>query len=308
VSPRREIKNLAASIRAKLGEVARRRGVELQLVLSEYAIERFLHRLGASPQADRFVVKGATLFRIWSGDERRATWDLDLLGREVSGVGGVVTAMHEICSVVGEDGLEFLRGSVKGEEIRAPDEYAGVRVRIDVRLGNARIPVQVDVGFGDAVIPAPTREAIPTVLDLALDPPNVFVYPREAVVAEKFEAMVVLGMTNSRMKDFYDVHRLAALSTFRGSTLFRAVKATFERRKTPYPEGEPLALTPAFLEASERRSQWNAFLRRARLEGPKDVGTLIRDLRRFLLPVLEAARSERPLDSRWEPGGPWSAK
>lgn len=212
MTARRPPTNPAASVRARLGTLARQRGVELQLLLSEFAIERLLHRLGLSPHSERLILKGAMLFKLWSGDQRRATWDLDLLGRGASDVAEIVAIVRDLCEIRADDAIEFEAKSITGEEIRVPDEYAGVRVRLEARLAGARIPVQVDVGFGDAVVPAPTRQAYPTLLDHA--PPYVLVYPREAVVAEKLEAMISLGVTNSRMKDFYDVHWLAGSSEF----------------------------------------------------------------------------------------------
>src|SRR5882724_8414095 len=188
MSPRQRPTNVAASVRARLETLARERRVELQLVLSQFAIERLLYRLGISPHADRFVLKGATLFRLWSDDRSRATWDLDLLGRGASGVNEVVAAVREFCRIPVDDAIEFLDRTIVGEEIRVPDEYAGVRVRLEAYLDAARIPVQVDVGFGDAVVPAPVLETYPVLLDH--EQPRILVYPREAVVAEKLEAMV----------------------------------------------------------------------------------------------------------------------
>ena len=179
-------------------------------------------------------------------------------------------------------------------------------MRLEARLARARIPVQVDVGFGDAVVPAPVREVLPSLLDH--EPARVLVYPREAVVAEKVEAMVSLGVTNSRVKDFYDVYRLAESAPFEGATLAPALRATFERRRTPFPDVEPLVLARGFLTAPERQAQWRAFLRRGRLVAPSDAGDLTEALRRFLLPVLAAAASGAPFDAHWKPGGPWRSR
>lgn len=293
----------AASVRGRLRELARRRGVEFQLILSEFAIERLLYRLGASSDRDRFVVKGATLFRLWAVGERRATWDLDLLGRSSSGVDDVIAVVREICEVAADDAIEFDAASVRGEEIRSPDEYGGVRVRLVARLAGAEIPVQIDVGFGDAVEPAPQIEPYPTLLGHPA--PRVLVYSRETVVAEKLEAIVSLGVTTSCMKDFYDVHHLAASFEFDGEMLLRAIRATFARRGTPLPDEEPVALTRSFLSAPERVRQWSAFLRRSRLEAPAGGAALSDELRRFLLPLIEAARGSGTFLARWPSGGPW---
>lgn len=292
-----------ASVRAHLGDLARRRRVELQVVLSEFAVERFLYRLGVSAHEGSFVLKGATLLRFWSGDHRRATWDLDLLGRGAQGVADVLAAVREVCEVPADDGISFDTASAVGEEIREADAYAGVRVRLRADIAGARIPVQVDVGFGDAVVPPPVREQLSVLL--GHEPPCVLVYPRETIVAEKVEAMMSLGVTNSRMKDFYDVHQLAMLAPFEGQTLVRALQATFARRGTALPPGEPQVLQLGFLDAPERRVQWQAFLKRSRVERAPQQETLTEDLRQFLLPPLAAARSGEPFEGLWQPGGPW---
>ncbi len=195
MSPAKRPADVAASVRARLRELARRRGVEFQLLLSEFAIERLLYRLGVSAHVERFVLKGATLFKLWAEDRRRATWDLDLLGRGASGVSDVMEVVHRLCEIPNDDGIVFDPASIAGEEIRASDKYARVRVRLEARLAEARIPLQVDVGFGDAVVPAPRREIYPALLDHAR--PCILVYPRETVVTEKLEAMVSLGVTTA---------------------------------------------------------------------------------------------------------------
>ena len=303
MSPARPPKNVAASVCARLLELSRRRKVEFQQLLSGFAIERLLYRLGVSSYAGRFVLKGAMLFRVWSEGSHRATWDLDLLGRNVHAVPEVVSVIRDLCRIPVGDGIVSDPASVTGEEIRDADEYAGVRVRLVARLDEARIPMQVDVGFGDAVVPEPTLQRYPTLLDHP--PPHILVYPREAVVAEKCEAMVSLGVTNSRMKDFYDVYQLASSFAFEGSSLARAIRATFEQRGTPFPGSDPLVLTPGFLGAPERQTQWRAFLRRGRLDAPPDAGELAEVLGRFLKPVLQAAAQGEGFAAKWSPGGPW---
>jgi len=303
VKPARIPSDAAAEARKGLQAVARRRHAELQHVLSEYAIERLLFRLGQSKHVNKFVLKGATLFRLWAGEERRATWDLDLLGYGDSDADAVLSVMRNICAIPGNDGILFDLTSARCEEIRLPDDYGGVRVRFAAHLGNARIPVQVDIGFGDAVLPSPKVSAFPTLLDHAA--PEVLVYPVEVVVAEKLEAVVSLGVTNSRMKDFFDLHFLASTKAFELDSLVLAVRATFARRGTPLTEKEPLALSSAFLRESDKKVQWRAFIKRSRLEAPVDVGEVSTVLRSFLLPILQASALDVTEPMNWNPNGPW---
>lgn len=303
MTPKRPPTNVAASVRARLQNLSREGHIEFQLVLSDFAIERLLYRLGVSEHANRFVLKGAMLFKLWPVGRHRATWDLDLHGRGASDVADVVAVIRDLCAIESGDGIAFDPASAVGERIRADQEYEGVRVRLEAHLADARIPVQVDVGFGDAITPAPERTAYPVLLDHP--EPRVLVYPRETVVAEKLEAMVSLGVANGRMKDFHDVHLLAARFAFEGPTLTEAVRATFVRRRTPFPEAEPLVLSAGFLAAPERQTQWRAFLRRGRLAAPPDANELAAALRQFLGPVLAAAGRGEPLGAIWPPGGPW---
>jgi predicted nucleotidyltransferase component of viral defense system len=306
MSADRARKNVAASVRERLLQLARRQGVEFQLVLAEFAIERLLYRLGRSGHADRFVLKGATLFKLWSAERGRATWDLDLLGRGSSAIPDVVRAVGEMCAIPVQDGLVFDAESISGEEIRADDKYDGVRVRLVARLAEARIPVQVDVGFGDAVVPEPEFCRYPTLLDH--EAPRVLVYPPEAVVAEKLEAIVSLGLSNSRMKDFYDLQRLSDQFAFDGESIVLAIRATFNRRGTPLPVDEPVAMSREFLTAPERQTQWRAFLRRGRLETAPDAAELADKLAAFLAPVLRAALDGASFRQTWAPGGPWTSR
>ena len=243
MSPR-ERRNPAASVRQRLLSRARVRGEDFQLVLTWYGIERLLYRLSQSTHGESFVLKGAMLFSFWSGEAHRPTRDLDLLGFGDPRVERMEEVFRSVCQVRCEDGLQFDPASVHGEEIRASDEYDGVRIKVAARLAGARVRLQVDVGFGDAVVPRPETIDYPTLLDFP--PPRVLAYPREVVVAEKFQALVELGMANTRMKDFYDLWVLARRFAFDGERLSKAIAATFERRRTPIPLGPPLALTQEF--------------------------------------------------------------
>ncbi len=172
------------------------------------------------------------------------------------------------------------------------------------RLARARIPVQVDIGFGDIITPEPTLQVYPTLLDFP--PPQVLTYSRETVVAEKLEAMVSLGVINSRIKDFFDIRELALMFEFNGKELTRAVKATFRRRRTEIPKETPMALSEDFLHQPGRQAQWKAFVRKGRLSPKTDtLDVVIPKLREFLEPVLAAAVENKDLDGIWKPGGPW---
>ena len=217
--------NTAASVRARLLALAQSKGEDYQRVLGRFAIERFLYRLGRSPHRDKFVLKGATLFTLWTGQTHRPTKDLDLLGRGSSAIGDVEEIIRAICEAQEEDGIVFDSKSVEGTTIKEEDEYDGVRIKFQADLGGARIPMQIDIGFGDAAYPEPELTSFPVLLPM--EAPLIRAYPREASIAEKFHAMVVLDIRNSRMKDFYDTWFMANTWTFDMASLSKAILASF---------------------------------------------------------------------------------
>lgn len=302
MSPRERV-DLAASVRQRLLNRAHERGEDFQLVLTWYGIERLLYRLAQSPHAESFVLKGALLFALWSGESHRPTRDLDLLGFGDPRVARVEQIFREVCRVPCQDGLAFDPASVEGEEIRGADEYDGVRIRLDGHLAEARIRLQVDIGFGDAVVPAPELIDYPALLDLPA--PCLHAYPREVVVAEKFQALVSLGIANTRMKDFYDLWTLACRFAFEGSRLASAITATFARRKTPIVQGPPLALTSDFYGEAAKQMQWRAFLRKGAVNQEVELEAVIALIRSFLMPPSTAARTGEGFTHVWLPGGPW---
>lgn len=299
-----EIKNLPASVRARLLNLAKDRGEDFTGLLTRYALERFMFRLASSEHAHRFVLKGATLFAIWSDQPHRPTRDIDLLGFGANDVPALVDVFRQVCQQqVEPDGLDFDPGSVQGGLIREDRVYEGVRVTLTAILARARIAVQVDVGFGDSVFPEPEAVEVPSLLGF---PPAVLKgYSKEAVVAEKLQAMVALGIVNSRMKDFYDIWVLARENAFDGSVLSEAVRRTFARRRSPLPFTPPVALTSEFWEDRSKAVQWRAFLRRGRLvAGEPDLAEVVELLAGFLLPMLGLGPVEDG-ELRWSPGGPW---
>jgi len=287
---REPIKNPAASIRARLLVLAQSKGQDYQRILGRYAIERFLYRLGRSIYRDKFVIKGATLFTLWTGETHRPTKDLDLLGRGSSAIHEVEESIRTICRVETSDGILFDNESVEGTRIKEEDEYEGVRVRFHAVLAGARIPMQVDIGFGDATEPGLTEMDLPVLLDFPA--PHLRAYVRETVIAEKFQALVMLGRANSRMKDLYDIWVLSRTYTFEGDSLARAIAATFARRKTDIPSEPPDALTPAFAEDAAKIQQWNSFVEDVAFQ-PGSLAEVVRDLAAFLMPYAEEARKRQ---------------
>lgn len=291
--------NIVASVRQRLMNLSRERGEDFQLVLTRYGLERLLYRLTQSPHAAQFVLKGAALFQLWTGQPHRATRDLDLLGQGAPSPDRLRQVFEDVCELtVHDDGLTFLTDVIRAEQIKEEDEYQGIRLRIDARLGNARIPLQIDIGFGDAVTPGSQEVTYPTLLDFPA--PQLQAYPRETVVAEKFQAMVQLGIANSRMKDFYDVWTLACQFEFDGPALSAAIRATFGRRQTALPSTTPLALTSEFSTDRSKAIQWSAFLRKGRLiESPPDFEDIVVLLESFLMPPTLAMISDAGWDRTW---------
>ena len=226
-----EIKNVAASVRQRLLNRAKETNRPFDELLQYYAMERFLYRLSISKHCDKFVLKGALMFVVWEGPRSRATRDIDLAGRTKNSIENLVAIVKEVCGVDAEpDGMEFQPSNVIGERIKEDADYEGVRIRFIGHLGQARAAIQIDIGFGDMITPDPIDIDYPVLLDMPA--PKLKGYPRETVVAEKFQAMVFLGMINTRMKDFHDIWLLAHQFDFDGKLLGAAVKETFAHRKT----------------------------------------------------------------------------
>jgi predicted nucleotidyltransferase component of viral defense system len=299
----REARNLVASVRSRLRHAAHERGEEFDLVLQRYAVERLLVRLARSPYRGRFILKGAMLYVAWGEGASRPTRDLDLLGQGPAELEWVTACFRALCAVeVVEDGLSFLAANVRAEEIRDQTEYGGIRVRFEARLGNVRIPLQVDVGFGDVLVPGSQEVDFPTLLGGPA--PRIRAYPRESVIAEKLHAAVLLGDTNTRMKDFYDLFALSRLFAFEGPVLTKGIAATFEQRGMPLAAPPPFA--PAFFDQDARASQWRSFLKRSRLDlAPQDFTAVGEALRGFVAPPYGALAAGLEYLASWPPGGPW---
>lgn len=271
-------RNLAASIRARLKQHADAAKQDFNLTLTHYGLERLLYRLSISAHAPNFLLKGALLFSLWYDLPHRPTRDADLLGFGPDDIDAAVTTFREICQIPVEDGIVFDPTSVKGSVIRKEAGYGGVRIDLQAKLDGARIALQVDIGFGDAVTPAPQAISYPVLLD-DLPAPQLRAYPKYTVVAEKFHAVCLLGMTNTRMKDYFDLWVLLGDDMLDAAELRRAIKATFARRKMFMPSSLPDGLSDAFVADASKQTQWNAFIKKNRLAAIAlaDVVTLLRN-------------------------------
>jgi hypothetical protein len=300
-----KVRNLAASVHDRLLQLAKKQNEDFQGLFTRYCLERLLYRLSKSPHRDAFVLKGALLFALWSNRPHRPTKDVDLLGKGDNSIEKVEQVFRTVCGLpVEDDGLVFQPETIRAERIKEGQEYEGVRIHCEVRLGTARVEVQADVGFGDAVIPEAMAVSYPTLLDFPA--PALFAYHRETVVAEKFQAMVILGIANSRMKDFYDLWVLARQFTFKGRVLCQAFEATFQRRRTALPTDPPVALSAAFSSDKDKLRQWQAFLKKGKLQGEnvalEQVTVALRD---FLMPAARALAKGEPFAMVWPLSGPW---
>ena len=251
--------NRAVSIRAKLLNLAKKEGIDFQLIIIRFLHERLLYRLSVSDYSQQLILKGGAFIYAMQGLKSRPTIDVDLLGTQISNdIDELCEVFREICNVQSEDEVVFNQERVVGELITQQDKYNGVRLYIDATFHTIRQRLQIDVGFGDIVFPVVQVLEYPILLD-DMQVPVILAYSKETVIAEKFQAMIELSVANSRMKDFYDVYKLLAENEFDNDTLEEAIKATFENRGTSYTENH--ALFPAeFATNLQRKRSWTAFL------------------------------------------------
>jgi len=302
---KRDIKNIEASVKALLQNKARETNRPFAEVLQYYGMERFLYRFSRSKYTDRFVLKGALLFTVWQIPERRTTLDIDFLARYDNRVASIEAVMREVCNVsVDPDGLVFDSKNVQGRKIKEDADYEGVRVKFLGFLERSRIPMQIDVGFGDIVYPKTKVIDYPVILDFPM--PHLKGYPPESVISEKFEAMVKLGLLNSRMKDFYDIWLMMRQFNFSGSNLAEALRRTFEHRKTDLPKECPLFAEEIYDEKSDRQTLWKAFLKKGDIKhAPEKLAITAKEIENFLVKPLNAVKKAHEFMGEWKAPGPW---
>ncbi len=299
---------VALSVHDRLLSIAMNRKEDFNAILVRYGNERLLYRLSRTRHGKKFILKGAALFVVWLGRVHRSTRDLDLLATGRIDPPGLTAIFQDICAApVNPDGLQFDSASIAMAEIRQGQAYHGVRVKLRGFLGTARLTLQADIGFGDSLSQEAQVAMYPTLLDMPA--PLMRVYPRETAVAEKLDVMVERGMTNSRMKDYFDIAVLAQHFAFEGNTLQSAIIATLKRRRRELVDLLPIALTDEFGKNADKALQWKAFVSNNRAgQDSTDLITTVRQVRVFLEPVLVAISTRTEFNGHWPAAGPWDGR
>lgn len=297
------VKNIAASVHARLLQQARKDQRPFNELLQYLAMERFLYRWSKSKHVSSFVLKGALMLRIWGANAIRPTRDIDMLAQGTSNdLDSITKAVTDVIGTTVEpDGFTFNADTITAERITENADYEGVRVKFLGNLGNARINMQIDIGFGDMVYPVPRRTDLPSILDFPK--PNLLCYSKESSIAEKFQAMVELGDANSRMKDFYDIYTMSRQFDFNGPDLATAIRMTFENRETELPK-KVSSFRREFIETKE--TQWQAFRRKLEQDHiPAEFGKIVMGIDKFLTPVVNSLLNRVEMAENWNAPGPW---
>jgi predicted nucleotidyltransferase component of viral defense system len=275
--------NRAVSIRARLLNLAKKEGIDFQLIIIRFLHERLLYRLSVSDYSQQLILKGGAFIYAMQGLKSRPTIDVDLLGTQISNdIEVLCDVFRQICAIESEDEVTFNPGSIVGELITQQDKYNGVRLYIDATFHTVRQRIQIDVGFGDIVIPVVQELEYPILLD-EMQVPIIQAYSKETVIAEKFQAMIELSVANSRMKDFYDVYKLLVDNEFDNNTLEEAIKATFANRETSYAENHAL-FSVDFATNPQRKRSWTAFLNKINRDKELEFEDVMRQINEKLLP------------------------
>jgi predicted nucleotidyltransferase component of viral defense system len=296
---KKAIKDIAASTRARLLNIARSENIDFDFLLLRYFQERFLYRLSISKFSNHFILKGGLLLVYLRMPKSRPTIDIDLLAKNIKNDPiEIKNAIKSIVDIPCEDGVKFYPSSITTEGIKENTDYTGTRIKINASLGQAKKKMQLDIGFGDVIIPKAINIEFPTLLDESN--PKIAVYSMESIIAEKFEAMVKLAMINSRMKDFYDIYSLSFSQIFKSNSLKKAIESTFLRRKTIFPD-DPIIFRSEFHHDKEKQIQWNAFIRKTRLiEVDKNFNQVMDRITIFLKPIVNSIKGKTNDDKIWD--------
>ena len=258
-------KNLAASVRQKLLSLARQEQKLFDVVLVAFGLEHLIYRLSVSPHKDKFVLKGGMLVTLWTKDQARFTRDVDFLSFGASDEDALIEIFKDTLDIDAGDGLIFDTADITAAQIREDQIYGGVRLKTVATLANAKIPITIDIGFGDSLTAPDFKIDYPSLLDFP--DATIRAYSPATVMAEKFQALVALGLVNGRMKDFYDLWALPQSQEIAEAELAEAVRLTFARRNTPVPTDRPHGLSSAFFDEPAKQQQWNAYAQSIGLEG-----------------------------------------
>lgn len=299
------VKNISASILARLRNQANEMNRPFAEVLQYYAMERFLYRLSKTGYADKFILKGGLLFYVWNLPLRRPTRDIDFRGYVSGNRATLLKIMDEVIQVSApEDGLVLDSQSVSVEETQIDADYQGIRVKLTALLERTRIPIQIDIGFSDELASKAEPIEYPNILS-DLKTVRMKGYPKEAVVAEKFHAMIRHGDLNSRMKDYYDLWLILETFEFDGGSLQKAIETTFRRRDTEIPNECPVSLSADFAHASQTR--WKNFLSKMELDNTQveDFQSVLETIWKFLEQPVQSALSQTRSTRKWIPRNGW---
>ena len=297
------IKNMGHSVNVRLKNLSQTNQIAFDYLLLRYAYERFLYRLGQSYHAHRFILKGASAFSVWFGPMFRVTRDTDLLCHGNPDPEYLMQCFREICQLeVPDDGVRFDTNSMESSEIKKGAKYCGTRIMFNAWIQNARVSMQFDIGFGDSVYPEAEINEYPILLN-DFQKPRILVYPYYTVIAEKYEAIVSLGMQNSRLKDYFDIWLLAESFSFDYNLLKQAIQMTFERRDNKLPPSIPVGLTVEFFQDPIKQSQWKAFLKKvAPARKPQSLQMAVETIVDFLKPFIFPSSIHF---SQWFPDKGW---
>lgn len=294
----RKIKNKAASVRARLMNIARSEKIDFDSLLLRYFQERFLYRLAISKFSNRLILKGGLLLICLEMPVSRPTKDIDFLAEKLKNDLIELKHVFEAVAIIpSDDGVNFISSSITSERIKEDADYEGIRLKIDAVLGQARKKIQMDIGFGDIITPKAIQVNFPSLLEDK--PAKIKAYSIESVVSEKFEAMIKLAMVNSRMKDFYDICSLSISHNFDGAKLKKAIENTFKRRKTPIPD-DPVIFRQEFQKDKDREIQWSAFLRKSRIQDANQTFSVVMDrITAFLRPMVLSIKENTRTNKTW---------
>ena len=288
----------ADSIKAKLKNLAIKENSTLQNELILYGLERAIYRLSISKYVNRFTLKGGIfLYALLDRDFPRATQDIDLLANKINNdADNLKVIFEDIFSIECNDALYYDLSSLTVKNITEFKEYHGVNVSITAFLDRTRVPVSIDIGFGDVIYPDKVSMEFPTLLDM--ESPKIFAYSIYSAIAEKFEAIVSLGLVNSRYKDFYDIYVITKSKSMDGKELQTAVMETFKYRKTRF--NDIAAFTDEYMNDKINQIRWNSFIKKKQVNETVTFEEIIKYCKKFLEPIVDSIVNDSGFDFIWD--------